>query len=47
METLILALGNELMKDDGVGLKVGRILAQKGYNVTYSGSRGTTMEKSD
>jgi len=38
METLILALGNELMKDDGVGLKVGRILAQKGYNVIEVGT---------
>ncbi|GAB6102183.1 hydrogenase maturation protease [Thermococcus atlanticus] len=38
MRTLILALGNELMKDDGVGLKVGRILAQKGYNVIEIGT---------
>ncbi|USS40881.1 hydrogenase maturation protease [Thermococcus aggregans] len=38
MRTLILALGNELMKDDGVGLKVGRILAKKGYNVLEVGT---------
>ena len=38
MRTLILALGNELMKDDGVGLRVGRILAQKGYNVIEIGT---------
>jgi len=38
MSTLILALGNELMKDDGVGLKVGRILADKGYNVVEIGT---------
>ena len=38
MSTLILALGNELMKDDGVGLKVGRILAEKGYNVLEIGT---------
>jgi len=36
--TLILALGNELMKDDGVGLKIGRILAKKGYNVLEVGT---------
>jgi len=38
MRALILALGNELMKDDGVGLKVGRILAEKGYNVLEVGT---------
>jgi len=38
MRTLIIALGNELMKDDGVGLKVGRILAEKGYNVLEVGT---------
>ncbi|MCO6041087.1 hydrogenase maturation protease [Thermococcus alcaliphilus] len=38
MSTLILALGNELMKDDGVGLKVGRILAERGYNVLEIGT---------
>ncbi|NJE84536.1 hydrogenase maturation protease [Thermococcus sp. CX2] len=38
MSTLILALGNELMKDDGVGLKVGRLLAEKGYNVLEVGT---------
>ena len=38
MGTLILALGNEVMKDDGVGLKVGRILAEKGYNVLEVGT---------
>jgi len=38
MRTLIIALGNELMKDDGVGLKVGRILAEKGYNVLEAGT---------
>lgn len=38
MRTLILALGNELMKDDGVGLKAGRILAEKGYNVLEVGT---------
>ncbi|NJE60993.1 hydrogenase maturation protease [Thermococcus sp. 21S7] len=35
---LILALGNELMKDDGIGLKAGRILAEKGYNVLDVGT---------
>ncbi|WP_456421683.1 hydrogenase maturation protease [Thermococcus sp.] len=38
MRTLILALGNELMKDDGVGLKVGRVLEKKGYNVLEVGT---------
>lgn len=38
MRTLILALGNELMKDDGIGLKAGRILAEKGYNVLDVGT---------
>ena len=38
MGTLILALGNEVMKDDGVGLKVGRILAEKCYNVLEVGT---------
>ena len=38
MSTLILALGNELMKDDGVGLKAGRILAERGYNVIEVGT---------
>ncbi|ASJ02783.1 protein frxA [Thermococcus profundus] len=38
MRALILALGNELMKDDGVGLKAGRILAEKGYNVLEVGT---------
>ena len=38
MRTLILALGNELMKDDGAGLKVGRLLAQRGYNVIEVGT---------
>ncbi|ASJ06989.1 hydrogenase maturation protease [Thermococcus pacificus] len=38
MRTLILALGNELMRDDGVGLKAGRILAEKGYNVLEVGT---------
>lgn len=38
MRTLILALGNELMKDDGVGLKAGRILLEKGYNVLEVGT---------
>ncbi len=38
MRTLILALGNELMRDDGVGLKIGRILAEKGYNVLEVGT---------
>ncbi|ALV61918.1 F420-nonreducing hydrogenase [Thermococcus sp. 2319x1] len=38
MSTLILALGNELMRDDGVGLKIGRILAKKGYNVLEIGT---------
>jgi len=36
--TLILALGNELMRDDGVGLKAGRILLEKGYNVLEVGT---------
>lgn len=38
MRTLILALGNELMKDDGIGLKAGRILVEKGYNVLEVGT---------
>ncbi|KUH32441.1 protein frxA [Thermococcus celericrescens] len=38
MRTLILALGNELMKDDGIGLKAGRILSEKGYNVLDVGT---------
>ncbi|EEB74533.1 hydrogenase maturation protease [Thermococcus sp. AM4] len=38
MGSLILALGNELMKDDGAGLKIGRILAEKGYNVLEVGT---------
>ncbi|KPU63233.1 protein frxA [Thermococcus sp. EP1] len=38
MKVLILALGNELMKDDGVGLKAGRILAERGYNVIEVGT---------
>jgi len=38
MRTLILALGNELRKDDGVGLKVGRILKGRGYNVLEVGT---------
>ncbi len=38
MRTLILALGNELMKDDGIGLKAGRILGEKGYNVLNVGT---------
>ncbi|WP_456449867.1 hydrogenase maturation protease, partial [Palaeococcus sp. (in: euryarchaeotes)] len=38
MRTLILALGNELMKDDGAGLKVGRLLAQRGHNVIEVGT---------
>ncbi|WP_297418906.1 hydrogenase maturation protease [Thermococcus sp.] len=37
MRTLILALGNDLMKDDGVGLRAGRVLAEKGYNVLEVG----------
>ena len=38
MRTLILALGNELMKDDGVGLKVGRILGERDHNVLEAGT---------
>ncbi|WP_297497959.1 hydrogenase maturation protease [Thermococcus sp.] len=38
MRTLILALGNELMRDDGAGLKAGRVLAEKGYNVLEVGT---------
>jgi len=38
LRTLILALGNELMKDDGAGLKAGRLLAEKGYNVLEVGT---------
>jgi hydrogenase maturation protease len=38
VEKLILALGNELMKDDGAGLKAGRILAERGYNVLEVGT---------
>ncbi len=38
MRTLVLALGNELMKDDGVGLKAGRILLEKGCNVLEVGT---------
>ena len=38
MRTLILALGNELMKDDGVGLKAGRLLLREGCNVLEVGT---------
>lgn len=38
MRVLILALGNELMMDDGAGIKVGRILTEKGYNVLEVGT---------
>ena len=38
MRTLILALGNNLMKDDGAGLKTGRLLAEEGYNVLEVGT---------
>ncbi len=38
MKALILALGNELMKDDGVGLRAGRVLEEKGYNVLEVGT---------
>jgi hydrogenase maturation protease len=38
VRALILALGNELMKDDGAGLKAGRILAERGYNVLEVGT---------
>ncbi|WP_297464763.1 hydrogenase maturation protease [Thermococcus sp.] len=38
MRTLILALGNDLMKDDGAGLKVSRLLAEEGYNVLEVGT---------
>ncbi|WP_297062416.1 hydrogenase maturation protease [Thermococcus sp.] len=38
MRTLVLALGNELMRDDGVGLKVGRVLKERGYNVLEAGT---------
>ncbi|MDV3103829.1 hydrogenase maturation protease [Thermococcus waiotapuensis] len=38
MKTLILALGNELMKDDGAGLRAGKILAEKGYDVLEVGT---------
>jgi len=38
LRTLILALGNDLMKDDGAGLKVSRLLAEEGYNVLEVGT---------
>ncbi|WP_258084545.1 hydrogenase maturation protease [Thermococcus thermotolerans] len=38
MRTLILALGNELMKDDGVGLKAGRMLIERGCDVLEVGT---------
>ncbi|ASJ12301.1 hydrogenase maturation protease [Thermococcus thioreducens] len=38
MRTLILALGNELMKDDGVGLKAGRMLIERGCSVLEVGT---------
>ncbi|WP_297438342.1 hydrogenase maturation protease [Thermococcus sp.] len=38
MGTIILALGNELMKDDGVGLEVGRRLVGRGCNVLEVGT---------
>ena len=38
MRALILALGNELMKDDGAGLKAGRLLAENGYTVLEVGT---------
>jgi len=43
METLILALGNELMGDDGVGLKIGRILAERGCRVVEAGTDVFTL----
>lgn len=38
MKTLIMALGNELMRDDGVGIRIGRLLKEKGYNVLEIGT---------
>jgi hydrogenase maturation protease len=38
MKALVLALGNELMRDDGVGLKVGRRLIERGCNVFEVGT---------
>ncbi|ASJ17587.1 protein frxA [Thermococcus chitonophagus] len=38
MRTLIVALGNEVMGDDGVGIKIGRVLRGKGYRVEELGT---------
>lgn len=38
MRTLVLALGNELMTDDGVGLRAGRLLLERGCNVLEVGT---------
>jgi len=38
MRTLILALGNELMKDDGAGIRAGRLLAERGFRVLEVGT---------
>ncbi|WP_457752407.1 hydrogenase maturation protease [Thermococcus sp.] len=38
MRTLILALGNELMKDDGAGIRAGRLLRERGFQVLEVGT---------
>ncbi|CAB50277.1 hydrogenase maturation protease [Pyrococcus abyssi] len=38
MTALIVALGNEVMGDDGAGIKVARILKNKGYRVEILGT---------
>lgn len=38
MRILILALGNDLMSDDGAGLKAGRLLEERGYRVVEIGT---------
>ncbi|AEH23719.1 hydrogenase maturation protease [Pyrococcus yayanosii] len=37
-KTLIIALGNDVMGDDGFGLRVGRILMERGHNVLEVGT---------
>ncbi|AEC52203.1 frxA protein [Pyrococcus sp. NA2] len=38
MSVLIVALGNEVMGDDGVGIRVGRILKERGHKVEELGT---------
>lgn len=38
MSVLIVTLRNEVMGDDGVGIKVGKILKERGYRVEELGT---------